>query len=297
MKPAPFAYAAPASLEEALELLVQYGEDAKIIAGGQTLGPLLNMRLVTPAILVDLNRVAELAYLRRDGGALAVGALTRQSALEDDVALATQQPLVAAAIPFVAHRAIRNRGTVGGSLAHADPAAEWGGLVAALEVELVIQRAGSAPRTLAAADFFQGVLTTALEPEELLVEIRIPPWPEDAGWSFRELARRHGDFALAGVALRLSVDAQGRCRCARVAILGVGDGPVRATEAEGMLDGQAVGEETFRAAAECASKEVEPQSDVHASAAFRRHLTRVLVEDALAEAAARARGGDAHVGT
>lgn len=295
MKPAPFAYADPDSLEEALEVLEHHGDDAKVIAGGQTLGPLLNMRLVTPAVLLDLNRIGELAYLRRDdGGALAVGALTRQSALEDDAALAAQQPLVAGAIPFVAHRAIRNRGTVGGSLAHADPAAEWGGLITALEAQLVIRRAGQAPRTIAAADFFHGVLTTALEPDELLVEIRIPPWPEDAGWSFRELARRHGDFALAGAAVRLRVDAQGRCAGARVAIIGVGDGPVRTPEAEALLDGQAAVQETFRAAAECASKEVQPQTDVHASAAFRRHLTRVLVEDALTEAAGRAGGGDTH---
>lgn len=296
MKPAPFAYADPATLDEALELLAQHGEDAKVIAGGQTLGPLLNMRLVTPGVLVDLNRITELAYLRRDdGGGLAVGALTRQSALEDDAGLAARQPLVAGVIPFIAHRPIRNRGTVGGSLVHADPAAEWGGLITALEAELVIRRAGGAPRTVAAADFFQGMLTTAVEADELLVEIRMPPWPAGAGWSFRELARRHGDFALAGVAVRLQVDAQGRCAAARIAIIGVGDAPLRTAEAEAMLHGQAAGEEAFRAAAECASREVQPQSDVHASADFRRHLTRVLVEDALTEAAARAAGGDAHV--
>lgn len=290
MKPAPFAYHAPSSLEEALAALRQYGEDARVIAGGQTLGPLLNMRLATPGVLVDLNRIAELDYRRRESAGFVLGALTRQSALEDDAGLAVHQPLVAAAVPLIAHRAIRNRGTVGGSLAHADPAAEWGGLVTALEAEMVIRRAGVPPRAVPAAAFFKGVLTTALEAEELLAEIRLPPWPAGAGWSFRELARRHGDFALAGVAVRFGLDARGRCAGTRIAVFGVGDGPARMGEAEALLEGETAAVAAFQAAAQCASREVDPQSDVHASAGFRRHLTRVLVEDALVEAAGRARG-------
>jgi len=290
MKPAPFRYFAPESVAEALDVLREHGDDAKVIAGGQTLGPMLNMRLVTPEVLLDLNRVAELDYRREQPGGLAIGALTRQSALEDDPGLPAAQPMVAAAVPFVAHRAIRNRGTVGGSLAHADPAAEWGTLVAVLDAELVVRRAGEEARTVPAEEFFIGVLTTALAPDELLVEIRIPAWPAGAGWSFRELARRHGDFALAGVAARVSLDASGACREARLAVLGVGDRPVRLREAEQTLAGERPGPEAFRAAAARAAAEVDPQNDVHASAAFRRHLVGVLTEDALAEATARSRG-------
>ncbi|HSH43787.1 MAG TPA: xanthine dehydrogenase family protein subunit M [Arenicellales bacterium] len=290
MKPAAFDYTAARSVDEALAVLSQYGDEAKVIAGGQTLGPMLNMRLLMPQVLLDINRVESLSSAGRGDGGLALGAATRQADLEDDPGLAEVQPLVAAAIPYIAHRAIRNRGTVGGSLVHADPAAEWGGLVHALDAELVI--AGSdGRRTVAAEDFFVGILTTAVEPEELLVEVRLPAWPRGAGWSFVEFSRRHGDFALAGVACRLQLDGDRRCSDVRLGLIGLGDTPLRARDAEAVLVGESVGPELYRAAAETAARGIEPMSDLHASADYRRQLTRVLVADALAQAVDRASPG------
>ncbi len=287
MKPAPFDYVAPESLDEALAVLSQYGDEAKVIAGGQTLGPMLNMRVVTPTLLVDINRIEALQAQRRSDAGLALGALTRQGSLEDDGDLHRHQPLVAVAIPHIAHRAVRNRGTIGGSLSHADPAAEWGALVQALDATLVIARQGAAPRALPASEFFQGLLTTALQPEELLLEVRLPAWPEGAGWSFREFSRRHGDFALAGVACRLAVDGASRCADAALGLIGVDDRPLRATSAEAVLRGEPAGEALFREAAARAAAETEPMNDLHASADYRRHLVEVLVFDALMEAQGR----------
>ena len=290
MKPAPFAYRDPDSVEEALALLAQHGDDAKLLAGGQSLGPMLNMRLVSPAVIVDVNRVAALDYLRGSPDGFAIGALVRQSALEDDPAFAAAQPLAAAALPSIAHRPIRNRGTVAGSLAHADPAAEWGGLVLALDARMTLRRAGAPPRVVAAEDFFLGILETAAAPDELLAEVRLPPWPAGARWSFRELSRRRGDFALAGVACRFEVDGDGRCRSARIGLIGVGDTAVRARAAESVMDGEPAGPVLFAAAAAAVRAEVEPFDDGHASAGYRRHLAAVLVEDALTEAWERAGG-------
>lgn len=287
MKPAAFDYTAARSVEQALAVLVEYGDEAKVIAGGQTLGPMLNMRVVTPALLVDVNGIEALQGPRRSDSGLSLGAMTRQADLEDDPGLAIAQPLVAAAIPHIAHRAIRNRGTVGGSLVHADPAAEWGALVHALDAELVIAAAGGT-RVVTPEDFFLGILTTAVEPQELLVEVRLPDWPKEAGWSFREFSRRHGDFALAGVACRLTLDGQRRCVAAGLGLIGVGDTPLRAREAEAVLVGETAGPELFQAAAETAASAVDPMTDLHASPDYRRHLTRVLVADALAQAADRA---------
>ena len=216
MKPAPFAYRDPDTVDEVLALLAEHGDDAKLLAGGQSLGPMLNMRVVTPAVIVDLNRVRTLATRGLSAGAsFALGALVRQAELEDDPGFAASQPLAAAALPWIAHRPIRNRGTVAGSLVHADPAAEWGGIVLALDARLLVRRAGAPPRAVAAEDFFTGILETAVEPEELLAEVRLPPWPEGARWGFREFARRRGDFALAGVACRFETDggAGGAGRC------------------------------------------------------------------------------------
>ena len=289
MKPAPFAYRDPDTVDEVLELLAEHGDDAKLLAGGQSLGPMLNMRVVTPAVIVDLNRVRSLAARGLSAGAsFALGALVRQAELEDDPGFAASQPLAAAALPWIAHRPIRNRGTVAGSLVHADPAAEWGGIVLALDARLVVRRTGAPPRVVAAEDFFTGILETAVEPEDLLVEVRLPPWPEDARWGFREFARRRGDFALAGVACRFETDgADGGCRSVRIGLIGVGDTAVRARRAEAVLEGEAPGPEAFAAAAAVARGEVEPLDDGHASAGYRRHLVEVLVEDALADAWAR----------
>ncbi len=287
MKPAAFDYFAPRTLDEALDLLADYGDDAKVIAGGQTLGPMLNMRVLTPTVLVDLNNVAELGQRHSDGGGLVLGALTRQGSLEDDPGLAESQPLVAAAIPFIAHRAIRNRGTVGGSLSHADPAAEWGALVHALGAQFTIAGKGAAQRRLGPEQFFEGLLTTALEPHELLVSVELPAWTPGAGWSFREFSRRHGDFAMAGVACRLLLDGSGRCVEAGLGLIGVSDRPLRASGAEAILCNAVVDEHLFGEAAASAARECDPMDDLHASAAYRRHLVEVLVKDALEEAAHR----------
>ena len=285
MKPAPFAYHAPDTVDEVLDLLAEHGDDAKLLAGGQSLGPMLNMRVVSPAVIVDLNRVRELAERgERAGGGFVIGALVRQAELEDDREFAATQPLAAAALPCIAHRPIRNRGTVAGSLVHADPAAEWGGIVLALDARLTITRAGADSREVAAEDFFTGILETAVEPEELLAEIRLPPLPPGARWGFLEFARRRGDFALAGVACRFEVDGAGRCRSSRIGLIGVGDTAVRARRAELVLDGERPDPELFAAAAAAVREEVDPLDDGHASASYRRHLAGVLVEDTLAEA-------------
>jgi carbon-monoxide dehydrogenase medium subunit len=284
MKPAPFDYVAPDNIDEVLSVLAQYGDEAKVIAGGQTLGPMLNMRVVTPTLLVDINRIEALQAMSRSDSGLVLGALTRQSSLEDDDDLNQYQPLIAAAIPHIAHRAIRNRGTVGGSLCHADPAAEWGALAHVLDATLVIARQGAELRTVPATEFFQGLLATALQPEELLVEVRLPAWPKAAGWSFQEFSRRHGDFALAGVACHLAVDGASRCTAGRLGLIGVGDRPLRAGAAEKMLLGEPAGEPLFRAVAARAAAETDPMNDLHASAAYRRHLVEVLTFDALMEA-------------
>lgn len=285
MKPAPFDYRAPDTVDEVLDLLAEHGDDAKLLAGGQSLGPMLNMRVVSPAVIIDLNRVRELARRGESrGDGFAIGALVRQAELEDDHAFSTAQPLAAAALPFIAHRPIRNRGTVAGSLVHADPAAEWGGIVLALDARLTIERAGAKSREVEAEDFFTGILETAVEPEELIVEIRLPPWPDGARWGFVEFARRGGDFALAGVACRFEVDGAGRCRSSRIGLIGVGDTAIRARRAESVLDGERPGTELFAEAAAAVRDEVDPLDDGHASASYRRHLAGVLVEDTLVDA-------------
>lgn len=287
MKPAAFDYFAPRTLEQTLDLLAEYGDDAKVIAGGQTLGPMLNMRVLAPTVLIDLNNIAELGEQRTSDRGLVLGALTRQGTLEDDSHLADVQPLVAAAVPFIAHRAIRNRGTVGGSLSHADPAAEWGALVHALGAELNVASRAAVPRRIEPEQFFKGLLTTALEPDELLLSVQLPRWPAEAGWSFREFSRRHGDFAMAGVACRLVLDGSGRCREAGLGLIGVSDRALRAHDAEAVLLDAEAGENVFREAAASAARECDPMGDIHASTAFRRHLVEVLVKDALEEAARR----------
>jgi len=291
MKPAPFEYFDPDNEEEVLDLLTQYGDDAKLMAGGQSLGPLLNMRLSAPQVIIDLNRVAGLDYQREEDGWLVLGALTRQSTLEDDAILRERQPLIAESVPYVGHRAIRNRGTVGGSLVHADPAAEWPALVTALEAELIVHRAGEGTRILSPDDFFLSSLTTTLEPADVLVEVRVPPWPLGAGWAFVEFSRRHGDFALVGVATRLGLDEAGRCTDARLSLIGAGPISIRARQAEAFLQGEIANDELFEAAAQKAGTEVDPEGDIHASSDFRRHLTTVLVSRALAQAAKRAKNG------
>jgi aerobic carbon-monoxide dehydrogenase medium subunit len=286
MKPALFRYYDPASLDDAVGLLAEWGNEARLLAGGQTLGPLLNLRVVSPGAIIDINRLDALDYRRSTPHGLAIGALTRQATLEDDPTLALSQPLVAAAVPFIAHRAIRNRGTVGGTLAHADPAAEWGGLALALEATLILRRR-SGDRTVTARDFFRGLLETAIEPDEMLVEIQLPPWPPDAGWSFQEFNRRHGDFAIAGVACVISLGAKGASSDLRLAAFGVGATAIRLRAVEEFVKGEHLSEPAIEEAARRAASEIQPLADRQGSAEYRRHLVQILVERALREAVGR----------
>jgi carbon-monoxide dehydrogenase medium subunit len=293
MKPAPFKYYAPATVNEALAHLAEHGWDAKVLAGGQSLIPMMNFRLAQPAVLVDLNNVAELFYIRpsRDGGLL-VGAMTRQRQVERDSLVAERAPMIHAALPKVAYPQIRSRGTFGGSIAHADPSAELVAASVALSGKFRL-RSQRGERWVAADQFFVGLFTTVLEPDELLVEIALPPLPPRSGWSFLEVARRHHDFALVGVAAVASLDGGGRCEQARLVYFSVGDGPVEAHQAAGVLQGQEPTAEAIAEAAQTASEaDVDPNSDINASAEYRRHLVKVLGRRALTEAFERARGGE-----
>jgi 6-hydroxypseudooxynicotine dehydrogenase subunit alpha len=296
VKPAPFDYFAPGTLDEALALLAEHGDEAKPLAGGQSLIPAMNFRLARPRVLVDLNRVAALSYVRSEkgggggggGGGVEIGAMTRQRAVERSDVVARAAPLLAEAMPAIAHPQIRNRGTVGGSIAHADPSAELPAVALALDARFRA-RSATGERTIVAADFFKGMLETALEPGELLVEIALPPLRPRTGTAFLEVARRHGDYALVGVAAVVTLDATGRCQAARIALLSVGDSPVLAVEAGKTLVGQKRSDELLRAAADTAAKrDVDPPSDIHASAAYRRRLVDVLTRRALARAFERA---------
>lgn len=290
MKPAPFDYVAPDSLAAALEAVAAGGADAKLLAGGQSLVPMLNFRLVRPAVLVDLNRVRELDYVRadEDGGGLRLGAMVRQRRLERDPRVAALAPLLSEAVPAIAHPQIRNRGTLGGSLAHADPAAELPAVAVALRARLRLERQGG-DRWVEAGDFFAGLFTTALLPDEILVEVALPPAPPRTGWCFLEVARRPGDYAQVGVAAMISLDTDGRCGEARLVFLSVGAAPFEARRAAGLLHGEAPEGAAVAAAAAAAQEEIEPRGDIHASADFKRHLARVLTARALGKAAARAR--------
>jgi carbon-monoxide dehydrogenase medium subunit len=294
MKPAPFEYQAPASLDAALEALARHGGDAKVLAGGQSLIPVMNFRLAEPALLVDINRVTELDFIRREAdGTLRIGALTRQRRLEREALVAEAAPLLRETVPFIAHPQIRNRGTFGGSLAHADPAAELPAVAVALGARFRLVRQGG-ERWVNAEDFFAGLFTTALEPEELLAEAALPPLPERTGWAFLEVARRHGDYAQVGIAALVTLDESGRCRDARLVYLSVGDGPVVARAAAALLVGEEVSDAAIEAAAEKASRdEMDPLGDIHASPEFKRHLARVLTRRALRRAVGRARNGGA----
>jgi carbon-monoxide dehydrogenase medium subunit len=288
MKPAPFEYVAPRSLEDAVVALADGGLDAKVLAGGQSLIPLLNFRLARPSLLVDLNRIPELAYVSARDGGVAIGAMTRQAIVERDHALAQQQPLLAEAIRWVGHTAIRSRGTIGGSLAHADPAAELPAVAVCLNARLTAL-GPRGRRTVEAADFFEGYLTTVLEPGEILVDIWWPRVESRTGQAWLEFARRHGDFALVGVAVSLSVQDE-TVEDARIVLTGVGGKPVRAREAETLLAGATVAERAH-AAATAASSSIDPDADIHATREYRVHLAGVLTERAIRLAYQRAVAG------
>jgi CO/xanthine dehydrogenase FAD-binding subunit len=289
MKPAPFEYIRPRTLDEALSVLAEHGSDARPLAGGQSLIPAMNFRLATPSVLVDLNGLDELSYIKDDTGDLRIGGMTRQRAVERSALVAGRFPLVAETMPHIAHPAIRNRGTIGGSLAHADPAAELPAVMVAQNATIVLTGRSGA-RAVPACDFFVGLFATAIGPGELLTEIRIPPAPARSGFAFLEISRRHGDFALAGVAAAVELDDAGRCFRARITLLSVGDRPVLAAEANRALIGQTPSAEVIRAAAEVtASRDIDPPADIHASARYRRQLANVLTRRALDRAFERAR--------
>ncbi len=285
MKLPPFAYACPTTLPEAIELLASHDGDAKAIAGGQSLVPMLAFRLAQPTLLVDLRRLADLRGIRISDAGVTLGAMVRWRDIEDDERLETAHPLLKAAIAHVAHYQIRNRGTVGGSIAHADPAAEMPGIAITCDAEIaVVGKSGA--HVIQAADFFQGALTTALTPDEIIVEIRLPAWPAGRRWGFQEFARRRGDFAMAAAAVFYDQDACGKARNAHVGVIGVGDRPLRLTAVEDVLNGESIDEATIAKADAATSAAVDPQDDIHASAAYRRSLVGTMVERALKNAAA-----------
>jgi CO/xanthine dehydrogenase FAD-binding subunit len=296
MKPAPFEYQAPTSLDAALDALARHGGEAKVLAGGQSLIPVMNFRLAEPALLIDINKLAELDFIRRDDdGGLRIGALTRQRRLERDPLVAEVAPLLHETVPFIAHPQIRNRGTIGGSLAHADPAAELPAISVALRARFRLRKAGG-DRWVNASDFFGGLFTTSLEPDEILTEVAIPPLPARTGWSFMEIARRHGDYAQIGVAALVTLDDSGQCREARLVYLSAGDVPIDAREAARLLVGTEISAEAIAAAADKVSRdEIHPFGDIHATAEFKRHLARVLTGRALRRAVERARNGRTEV--
>ena len=295
MKPPPFDYLAPALVEEALALLGDLGEGAKALAGGQSLVPMLNFRLVRPRHLVDLNGLTELAGIREDDGRLVIGAMTRQRAVERSALVRARCPLLAEAMPQIGHVQIRNQGTIGGSLAHADPAAELPAVVAALDGELVL-RSARGQRVLKPEEFFVTYFTTAAAPAELLVEVRLPAMPPRTGSAFVEVSRRHGDFALVGVAATVTVDEAGVCTGSALALTGVGQTPIVAREAARAL----VGVKPTAAAVDDVGRRVadavRPDGDLHASSEYRQHLAGVLTRRALARAAERATGASRATG-
>lgn len=288
MKPPAFDYFAPQSLDEALALLAEHGDAGKVLAGGQSLVPMLNFRLVSPSCLIDINRIDTLAGISRTDGELVIGALTRTRALETSGDVARACPLVREVVPNIAHFQIRNRGTIGGSLSHADPAAELPATVVALDACLVL-RSKRGERVVKAGEFFKGYLTTCLDPDELLTQIRLPVQPPSSGYAFMEVARRHGDFALVGVAATLSIDADDRCTAASIALTGVHDTPFRAGSATEILKGTILDDKHIEDAAQATAASLAPQSDIHASSEYRTHTAQVLTARVLAKAVERAR--------
>ncbi|HEV8586036.1 MAG TPA: xanthine dehydrogenase family protein subunit M [Methylomirabilota bacterium] len=287
MKPPKFEYHAPSTLDEVIALLVRYDGDAKVLAGGQSLVPLLNFRLARPAALVDLNRIKSLAYIQEHDGHVRFGAMTRQRTIEFSPVVARRLPLLREATRWVGHLPIRSRGTIGGSIAHADPSAEYPAVLTALGGE-VVARGPKGERTLPPADLFETYLTTTLAADEVLTEVRLPAMPEGAGWAFEEFARRRGDFAIVGVAAAVWRD--GSRVTARLATAGVGPVPTRLRACEEIVERDGLTDAAIDAAARRASELVEPDADIHASADYRRHLAGVLTARALTRARETARG-------
>jgi len=290
MKPAPFEYFAPDHVDEALELLKRYGDDAKILAGGQSLMPLMNLRLARPKMVVDINRLSGLEFIcATSDGVLTIGSLTRQRSIERSAVVKEQSPLLAAAIPLIGHFQIRNRGTIGGSIAHADPAAELPAVSLLLNAELCL-RSASGTRIIPAPEFFLGYMTTAIEPGELLTEIRFPRWRSGDGWAIEEISRRKGDFAMVGVAMRVQMDEAEIVEDVGIAMFGIGGKPERMENAERLLKGHKVDPGLARELSKVVAEELNPDSDLHASAEYRKEVGGVLARRALESALARAKG-------
>jgi carbon-monoxide dehydrogenase medium subunit len=283
LKPSPFDYQAPATLREAVALLAADPE-AVVIAGGQSLMPVLAFRLAAPSLLVDLRRIPGLGDIAVSAAGLRLGARVRWRDIEDDGRLGIAHPLLREAITHVAHYQIRNRGTVGGSLAHADPAAELPGVAVTCDADITLVGAAGT-RTVRAGDFFTGALSTLRQPDEIITELRFPPWSANRRWAFREFAQRHGDFAFAGIALFYDEEQQGRVRNAHVGVIGACDRPHRLAEVEALLNGHRVEEALIREAAAVAQRTVEPPEDLHAGAAYRRALVATLLTRGLRSAA------------
>ncbi|HET8562365.1 MAG TPA: xanthine dehydrogenase family protein subunit M [Candidatus Binatia bacterium] len=284
MKPPKFEYYDPRSLEEALTLLDTHQGDGKVLAGGQSLMPLLNMRLARPKVVVDINRIQELNYVRATDTGVAIGANARQRALQTERLIRERLVVLREAGYLIAHPQIRSRGTICGSLAHADPAAELPALAVALDAELVASGPNTA-RTISADAFFLSYFTTALQPNEILTEVRFPAPPKDSAWSVLEISRRHGDFAIAGIVAGLALDQDRQLITnARLVYFGVGPAPMRIEDAEKALVGQPSGEAAFAAAGEIAGRGIDPSNDVHASAEYRRAVAATLTRRALGAA-------------
>jgi aerobic carbon-monoxide dehydrogenase medium subunit len=290
MKPAPFKYIAATSLEHALSLKAQHGDEAKFLAGGQSLIPTMNFRLARPAILIDINGIEGFAGIHSSASATRIGPLTRYRALQRDAAFATAFPLIGEALPHIAHPQIRNRGTIGGNLSHADPASELPAIMVALGARFRVQAARH-ERWIEAPDFFAGALTTDLQGDEMLVDIELPPAKPRTGCCFMEIARRRGDFAIAGVAAMVTLDAQDQCAGVRLALCGVGETPVDASTAADAFIGYAPSEEMIRGVAASVQAMIDPGGSVQATADYQRHIAGVLTERALQTACQRVRGG------
>ena len=289
MKPAPFKYIAARSVDEAVALKAEHGGEAWFLAGGQSLMPAMNFRLAQPAVLIDINGVGECDGVSIQDGNVGIGALTRYRTLERESAIATLAPLIAEALPHIAHPQIRNRGTLGGNLSHADPASELPAIMLALGARMRA-RSHAGERWIEARAFFVGALATSLEADEMLVEVQFPAIGPGSGTSFLEIARRRGDFAIMGVAAVLTLGKDGRCDDARLAYCGAGDGAILATEAAAGLVGGSVSDGEIAAAAAQAAREVDPFGSIHASRDYQRHLAGVLTARALKTARERALG-------
>lgn len=292
MKPAPFLYERPRSADEALALLAEHGDDAKVLAGGQSLVPMLNFRLARPAVIVDIARLGELTFISRHHGTLRIGATTRQVAGERSGLVARGWPMLTEAIRWVAHPQVRNMGTIGGSIAHADPAAELPVACVALDARVHVRSARGA-RAVPARELFVTHLTTQLAPDELLTEIEIPAVAPGTGWGFVEFARRHGDFALGGAAAQLRLDASGQCERATLTLMTAAPVPWRAEDAERALTGSEPDDATLAEAARVATADLTPTGDIHGSSEYRKSLAQAMALRALTAARERAAASEA----